>query len=124
VAEMLQQTDMLVLPSFAEGVPVVLMEAMAARVPVVTTQVAGIPELVENGVSGVLVPPGDAGALARSIAALLADPERRMRIGIAGREKVVAQFNIATEAAWLAEILQAYVMAGPQPAKRPVWGAP
>ncbi|MBV1862923.1 MAG: glycosyltransferase family 4 protein [Rhodobacteraceae bacterium] len=123
VAEILQQTDMLVLPSFAEGVPVVLMEAMAARVCVITTQVAGIPELVKNGVSGVLVPPGDAGALARAIATLLADPARRLQMGIEGREKVIAQFNVATEAAWLAEILQAYAMAGPQPAKRPVWGA-
>ena len=50
--------------SFAEGVPVVLMEAMAAGVPVVATQIAGIPELVEDGVSGFLVPPGDAEALA------------------------------------------------------------
>ncbi len=57
VAEMLKDTDILVLPSFAEGVPVVLMEAMAAEVPVVATRIAGIPELVEDRKSGILVAP-------------------------------------------------------------------
>ena len=55
-----RETDVFVMASFAEGVPVVLMEAMAAGVPVVATQIAGVPELVEDGVSGFLVPPGDA----------------------------------------------------------------
>jgi hypothetical protein len=59
VADTLRQADALVLPSFAEGVPVVLMEAMASGKPVIATQVGGVSELVEDGVSGFVVPPGD-----------------------------------------------------------------
>lgn len=122
VALMLQQTDMLVLPSFAEGVPVVLMEAMAARVPVVTTQIAGIPELVEDGVSGVLVPPGDVGALAQAIGGLLADKARCLQMGQAGRDKVIDEFDIANEAAWLAAIFKVYAEGEKQLSKRPLRG--
>ncbi|MBO9397911.1 glycosyltransferase family 4 protein [Shimia sp. R9_2] len=106
VAEALSAADMLVLPSFAEGVPVVLMEAMAARRPVVATQIAGIPELVTEGVSGLLVPPGDPDALAQAIAKLLANPTRATAMGIAGRAKVEAAFDIAKEAARLRALLQ------------------
>jgi glycosyltransferase involved in cell wall biosynthesis len=119
VAEALQETDLLVLPSFAEGVPVVLMEAMAARVPVVTSRIAGIPELVEDGVSGILVAPGDVEALARGISELLRDPGRRARMGEAGRAKIIADFNLNNEAAWLAELLQAYINDRSRPGKRP-----
>ncbi|MFV2053301.1 glycosyltransferase family 4 protein [Aliiroseovarius sp. YM-037] len=119
VAETLRRMDMLVLPSFAEGVPVVLMEAMAAGIPVVTTRIAGVPELVENGVSGVLAPPGDAGALADAISGLLGDADLRAKMGRAGREMVTAEFNIAHETAWLAQILAEY-QNGTQPPLRPV----
>ncbi|WP_085307645.1 glycosyltransferase [Planktotalea arctica] len=108
VATALKTTDIFVLPSFAEGVPVVLMEAMAAEVPVVTTHVAGIPELIEHGVHGLLTPPGDSASLANAIALLLSDPNSAARMGKAGREKVSAEFNIALEGAWLAEILAHY----------------
>lgn len=120
VARALQEADMLVLPSFAEGVPVVLMEAMAARIPVVATRVAGIPELVEDGVSGLLVPPGDSGALANAIAELLNDPARRDRMGEAGLAKVAAEFNLDREAAWLGTLFQAYLNGQPHPEKRPL----
>lgn len=73
VRELLCKTDVFVLPSFAEGVPVVLMEAMASGVPVIATQIAGIPELVEHGKSGLLVPPGDSGALTDAIENLMAN---------------------------------------------------
>jgi glycosyltransferase involved in cell wall biosynthesis len=119
VAEALREADMLILPSFAEGVPVVLMEAMAAGIPVVTTRVAGIPELVEDGVSGLLVPPGDTDALADAISALLADPARRARMGEKGRAKVVSEFNLDYEAAWLGELFRAYIFGLPKPGKRP-----
>ena len=119
VAEILQQADMLVLPSFAEGVPVVLMEAMAARLPVVTTQVAGIPELVENHISGELVPPGDPDALAQAITGLLADKPRRDEMGKAGRAKVIAGYSATSEAAWLARLFRTYAGNTPQPGKRP-----
>ncbi|MGB7319414.1 MAG: glycosyltransferase family 4 protein [Planktotalea sp.] len=108
VAEALASTDVFVLPSFAEGVPVVLMEAMAAAVPVITTHVAGVPELVEDGVHGILTHAGDSTSLANAIDALLSDPVMAERMGRAGREKVSAAFNIAHETAWLAELLDAY----------------
>lgn len=101
-------TDIFVLPSFAEGVPVVLMEAMAAGVPVVTTHVAGVPELVEDGVHGILTHAGDSASLGRAIDALLNDPIRAKAMGEAGRKKVIADFNIAQETRWLAELLSAY----------------
>ncbi|SEW44470.1 Glycosyltransferase involved in cell wall bisynthesis [Cognatiyoonia koreensis] len=106
VADILSETDMLVLPSFAEGVPVVLMEAMAASLPVVTTQVGGISELVENGVSGFICPPGDLNTLTRRIDDLLRDSALCARMGKAGRAKVVADFDSRTEAAWLSMLIQ------------------
>lgn len=99
VAGQLAKADILVLPSFAEGVPVVLMEAMASRKPVITSIVAGIPELVEDGVSGFLVPPGDPVALAEKIDVLAGDAARRLKMGVAGRAKVQVEFNSAIEAA-------------------------
>ncbi|NCO86554.1 MAG: glycosyltransferase family 4 protein [Rhodobacterales bacterium] len=119
VAELLRGADALVLPSFAEGLPVVLMEAMAARLPVIATRIAGVPELVEDGASGLLVPPGDAQALAAAIAAVLGDPARAGRMGAAGRAKVSAEFDIATEAAWLGVLFLASQTGGPRPGKRP-----
>ena len=94
----------MVLPSFAEGVPVMLMEAMAARLPVIATQVAGTGELVEDGISGLLVPPGDAAALAAAIDALAADEALRRRMGEAGRAAVRAGFDIHAEARRLAAL--------------------
>jgi glycosyltransferase involved in cell wall biosynthesis len=104
VAAALQGADALVLPSFAEGLPVVLMEALAARVPVVTTRIAGVPELVEDGVNGMLVAPGDVDGLAEALVAVMADPARRRAMGEAGRAKVMAEFDGAAEAAWLARL--------------------
>jgi len=99
VARALAAADALVLPSFAEGLPVVLMEALAAGKPVIGTQVAGVAELVETGVSGFIVPAGDADSLARAIRTLADDPERAQAMGAAGREKVRAEFDIRREAA-------------------------
>ena len=107
VRERLSNADVFVLPSFAEGVPVVLMEAMAAGVPVVTTRIAGVAELVDDGQSGRLVPPGDQHALADAIDDLLTDPDKRTRFGHAGHQKVDAEFNIAKESAWLRRIMTA-----------------
>ncbi|MBE9636038.1 glycosyltransferase [Salipiger mangrovisoli] len=104
VAEAVSHADVFVLPSFAEGVPVVLMEAMAAQVPVVTTRIAGVPELVEDGTSGLLVPPGETGALAEALEALIAAPERRRAMGAAGRTKVAEEFDVRTEAAKLSAL--------------------
>ena len=109
VRELLAQSDVFALASFAEGVPVVLMEAMAACVPVIATRIAGIPELVDDGACGLLVTPGDARALASAIVRLLSDPALRNRLGEAGREKVAGGFNLTTESEQLCEILTASV---------------
>lgn len=118
VAEALKSVDALVLPSFAEGVPVVLMEAMAASLPVVTTRVAGIPELVEDGVSGHLVPPGDVEALEAAILSLLGNSDAAA-LGIAGREKVMTDFDIRKEAARLGGLIRGYLNGTPPQDKRP-----
>jgi glycosyltransferase involved in cell wall biosynthesis len=93
--------DVFCLPSFAEGVPVVLMEAMASGRPVVTTRIAGVPELVDDGVSGLLVAPGNAGQLAAALERLATSPEEREEMGRAGRQKVVEEFDSETCAAQL-----------------------
>lgn len=90
--------DIFCLPSFAEGLPVVLMEAMALERPVVTTRIMGIPELVEDGVAGLLVAPGDLVSLTEAIAELAGDPERRAAMGRAGRAKVLAEFDVGQSA--------------------------
>jgi colanic acid/amylovoran biosynthesis glycosyltransferase len=92
--ELYASADAFCLPSFAEGLPVVLMEAMAAGLPVVTTRIMGIPELVEHGVTGELVPPGRVDALADALSGLVDDPVRRRRYGVAGRAKVEAKHDV------------------------------
>jgi colanic acid/amylovoran biosynthesis glycosyltransferase len=97
----------LVLPSFAEGLPVVLMEAMALRRPVISTYVAGIPELVRTGVDGWLVPPGDVEALAKAMQACLDAPvETLARMGEAARERVLERHDVEREAAKLTALFQ------------------
>lgn len=114
VAATLRDADALVLPSFAEGLPVVLMEAMATGLPVIATQIAGIPELVRDGENGRLVPPGNAEALAAAIRDLLSDPARARAMGAAGQARVRADHDSATEAARLRRLL-----AGPCDQTRP-----
>ena len=92
----------------AEGVPVVLMEAMASGLPVVTTRIAGVPELVQDGVSGLLVPPGDADALADALTKVLDDPDTATAMGQQGRKKVVADFSATTEAMRLGHLIETY----------------
>lgn len=113
VRQWLQQVDVFVLPSFAEGVPVSLMEAMAAGLPVVTTRIAGVAELVEDGSSGFLVPPGDSQTLGDRLHRLLVDPELRHRFGQAGRAKVQREFNLEHEGAWLHQIFRSTLQGQP-----------
>lgn len=100
-----RSADIFCLPSFSEGVPVVLMEAMAHSVPVVTTQVMGVPELVEDGHSGLLVPAGRVDLLVDALARLVRDPELRERLGANGREKVLAEFDVNESARQLRAVL-------------------
>jgi glycosyltransferase involved in cell wall biosynthesis len=106
VARVLAEADAMVLPSFAEGVPVVLMEAMASGKPVIATSVAGVSELVDHGKSGLLVAPGDADGLIDAMVALARDAQLRQQMGAAGREIVEAQFDIAAEGRWLVQMFQ------------------
>jgi glycosyltransferase involved in cell wall biosynthesis len=88
VREVLRRADAFVLASFAEGIPVVLMEAMAAGLPCIATRITGIPELIDDGREGILTTPSDVDALARAIGLLAADADLRARMGSAGRERV------------------------------------
>jgi glycosyltransferase involved in cell wall biosynthesis len=96
VPELLAEVAVSVLPCTGnEGLSNSVLESMAAGVPVVATTVGGNPEVVEDGLSGLLVPPRDAGALARAIGAVLADPALAARLGQAGRERVRSHFSEA-----------------------------
>jgi glycosyltransferase involved in cell wall biosynthesis len=97
--DMFPHFDVFVLPSFTEGLPNVVLEAFAARVPVVATAVGGTPEVVDEGTNGYLVPPGEPGPLADRIARLLADPADREAMGARGRERVEREFSFAGQAA-------------------------
>ncbi|SRR6266851_173341 len=94
-------SDLFVLPSLAEGLPVSLMEAMAVGVPVIATNVAGVSELIENGHNGLLVPPTNVPALAKSILKMIADSGLRTRVAECGRQKVEDEFDIDLETAKL-----------------------
>jgi glycosyltransferase involved in cell wall biosynthesis len=83
-----------VLPSFVEGMPMALLEAMSFGLPVIATPVGGVPEIVTHGHDGLLVPAGDVGALAAAIARLTNDPELRQRLGRAARDTVAKRFSL------------------------------
>lgn len=93
-----QQAAVGVLASNSEGMPVCLMEAAACGVPVVSTEVGGVRELVEDGVTGLLVPPGDVGALAAGLERLLRDPALAARLGAAARQRARERFSVAQQA--------------------------
>lgn len=101
------EADAFCLPSFAEGVPIVLMEAMAMRRPVVATWVGGIPELIADDESGLLVAPGSVPALTGALTRLLDDVPLRHRLAEAGRHRVLEDFDVHANAARLARILDA-----------------
>lgn len=105
IARYYEQADVFCLPSFSEGLPVVLLEAMAAGVPVVASRIAGIPELIEDGRSGLLVPPGRADLLADALRSLLVDPGRRAELAAEGRRRVGAEFDVDASAGRLRELM-------------------
>ncbi|MFV0493262.1 MAG: glycosyltransferase, partial [Pseudorhodobacter sp.] len=104
----LDTAQALILPSFAEGLPMVVMEAMAAGRPVIATAIAGIPELVHNGREGWVVPAGDAAALADAILALAETPLPRLaEMGVAARTRSLQRHDVNQEAAKLAALFKA-----------------
>ncbi|HSJ86923.1 MAG TPA: glycosyltransferase family 4 protein, partial [Anaerolineales bacterium] len=109
IARLLLDADVLTTPSVPtsdgrrEGIPVVLMEAMGSGVPVIASDLSGIPELVNTELTGLLVPPRDATSLADALERYIKDPDLRRRLGQAGRDKVVEEFDLNKNAAILAE---------------------
>lgn len=116
----LQASDAVVLSSKYEGLPNAVLEGLAAGKPVVSTDVGGVRELLEDGVSGALVPPGDHEALAREMWALMRlDPARRAEMGAAGRRHITARFDVEAVAdQWLAAIDEAISGAHRRPMAR------
>jgi colanic acid/amylovoran biosynthesis glycosyltransferase len=96
--------DVFCLPSFAEGLPVVLMEAMAMEIPCVSTNITGIPELIRNEVDGLLVPPSDLEALIESLARLMDDHALRDRLASSGRARVLEHYDMASNVEALSAI--------------------
>ena len=94
VADLLARADIFVLSSTSEGMPLSILEAMAAELPVVASAVGGVPEAVEDGDTGLLVPPHDPVPLAAALERLLADPALRRRLGASGRARVREHFGL------------------------------
>jgi glycosyltransferase involved in cell wall biosynthesis len=86
--------DAFVLPSANEGTPVTAIESLASGCPVVATRVGGVPDVVEDGVDGILVNVGDLDALAGALSRLAADPELRRQMGEAGRQRVLPRYAV------------------------------
>jgi glycosyltransferase involved in cell wall biosynthesis len=96
--------DVFVLPSHTEGMPNVVLEAMAARKPVIAADVGGVSEVIQDGVSGVLVPPRDPESLKRAMLDLLSDEEKATRMGTAGRERIESSFTLRNTALGIARV--------------------
>ncbi len=109
IQELFAKADVFALASFAEGIPVVLMEAMAMEIPCVATWIAGIPELIRDLQDGLLVAPSDEIALAGAIARLIDDGDLRRQIGAAGRRRVIDQYNLQPNVARLANVFDEYL---------------
>jgi glycosyltransferase involved in cell wall biosynthesis len=90
------------------------MEGMAAGLPVISTNISGIPELIEHFKTGLLVPPRDPVALADAIRTLCLDPDARARLGEAGRAKVLTDFNLHVSAQQLSQLFSRALEARPQ----------
>jgi colanic acid/amylovoran biosynthesis glycosyltransferase len=109
ITRLLGDADVLTAPSVPtrdgrrEGIPVVLMEAMGSGVPVIASDLSGIPELVKHQLTGLLVPPRDATALANALERCITDSQLRHHLGRAGRQKVVEEFDLNQNAAQLAQ---------------------
>jgi colanic acid/amylovoran biosynthesis glycosyltransferase len=118
IRELYERADVFCLPSFAEGIPVVVMEAMALELPVVTTRIMGIPELVEDGEEGILVPPGRVDPLADALERLVRSPAERRRLGEAARRKIARDYDVAASARRMRALLEGEVGLPTAPARR------
>lgn len=107
IRELYAAADIFCIPSFAEGIPVVLMEAMAMEIPCVTTRITGIPELIQDGETGLLVAPSSVDELAEALARLMDDARLRLRLAKKGREYVLEHYDLAKNVERLADIFAA-----------------
>jgi glycosyltransferase involved in cell wall biosynthesis len=107
--QLLGCADVFALASFAEGVPVALMEAMAMEIPCVSTCIAGIPELIRDGLEGLLVPASSAEALALALQRLLDDPFLRRSLGVAASKRVFEQYNLPQNVCSMARIFSQHL---------------
>jgi glycosyltransferase involved in cell wall biosynthesis len=105
--ELYRQAGAFVLGSLYEGTPIVLMEAMAMKIPCLAPMINGVPEVVVHGRTGLLFPPGDVAALAEQVEILLRQPELREELACAAREAVVARYNLEENTARWAKVLEA-----------------
>jgi colanic acid/amylovoran biosynthesis glycosyltransferase len=103
------QADVFAMASFAEGIPVVLMEAMAMEIPCVATWVAGIPELIRHEVDGLLVPPAGEEELASALMRLIDGSDLRLRLGKSARRRVLEDYDLSRNTAVLADLLREFV---------------
>ncbi|PWB49898.1 MAG: colanic acid biosynthesis glycosyltransferase WcaL [Anaerolineales bacterium] len=121
VRDYLNQADIFVLPCIVarngdmDGIPVALMEAMACEIAVVSTRVSGIPELIQDGESGLLVSEKDAIALADAIQRLIEDKELCLQLGKNGRQKVMREFDVDGNASQLAKLFESCLLPGEKP---------
>lgn len=104
--ELYRESDVCVLSSFAEGVPVILMEAMALGVPCVAPRITGIPELIRHGIDGTLVTPANVEELAAAIAEMMDNPESRRSMASASRERITEKYDLRKNVARLSELFR------------------
>lgn len=113
VIAIMSRSDIVLLPSFAEGLPCSLIEAMAVAKPVIATRVDGIPELVRDGIDGILIDAGDVEALVRALHAL-SDPDLRRAMGLAGQERIQNDFTLRKHAQRFWNAIELSIRESPQ----------
>jgi colanic acid/amylovoran biosynthesis glycosyltransferase len=112
VRALYRQADVFALPSFAEGIPVVLMEAMAMEIPCVTTRITGIPELIRDQVDGLLVTPSSEEELAAAIARLMDDCKLRRELGESSRRRILEDYDLHHNIAKFGSIMGEFLRTG------------
>ena len=105
IRDYLQSSDLFVLPSISEGIPVAVMEAMAMELPVIAPNITGLPEIIEDGINGYLVPPKNPQALAEKIIDLYNNPKEIIAFGKAARKTIEEKFNLKTNVSTFERLL-------------------